>query len=192
MKMSKAEMLNKTASSNDSNPNQIIKTLSLRPGHFIADIGSGGGYFSLRFADSVGSKGKVYAVDVNPNFLGMIRNSADEKGLRNIETRTASEDSVDLPENTFDLIFARNVFHHLPDRVEYFKNLKKSLKNKGKIAIVEHKKGSFFNFRWLFGHYVDKKVISKEMKQAGYSVDNEFDFLKNQSFTIFSLDENKR
>ncbi|GAF98639.1 unnamed protein product, partial [marine sediment metagenome] len=123
MKNTKARMFNRKASAPESKPDQIFKTLALRPGQIIADLGAGGGYFSFRFADAVGGKGKVYAVDVNPNFLELIRNSAEEKGLNNIETVLATGNGVNLPEKTLDLIFVRNVYHHLPNRTEYFRNL---------------------------------------------------------------------
>ena len=65
----KAKMFNKKASDPKNKPDQIIETLGLQPGQTIADIGAGGGYFSLRFADAVGRKGVVYAIDTNPEFL---------------------------------------------------------------------------------------------------------------------------
>ena len=135
-----AKMFNKKASDPKNKPDKIIEAIALRPGQSIADIGSGGGYFSLRFAGIVGKEGRVYAVDTKPEFLEYIKNSAGEKGLDNIIPTLASGD-LDLPEKSLDLIFMRNVTHHIPNRVEYFKNLKRFLKPDGKIAIIEYKMG---------------------------------------------------
>ncbi len=184
---SKAKMFNKKASDPKNKPNQILETLALRPGQNIADIGAGGGYFSLRFADAVGKEGQVYAVDTDAGFLEFIRNSAMEKGLNNFKTVLAAEDKLTLPEKSLDFIFLRNVYHHLPNRVEYFRNLAGSLKPEGKVVIIEYKRGGLFSFRRIFGHYVPRKIIVEEMNQAGYQLEQEFDFLPKQSFTIFSL-----
>jgi arsenite methyltransferase len=186
MKNLKAEMFNKKAADPKNKPDKIIELMDLKPGQIIADIGSGGGYFSLRFAEITGVEGKVYVVDINPDFLQFIESSAEEKGLGNIVT-VLTEDKLDLPESCLDFVFMRNVTHHISNRTEYFKNLKRFLKSSGRIVIIEYEKGGVFTFRRLFGgHNVPKKTIINEMKEAGYKLEQEFDFLPHQHFTIFS------
>jgi len=182
-----AEMLNKKASDPKNKPDQIIEAIALKHGQSIADIGSGGGYFSLRFAKMVGEEGRVYAVDIKPEFLEYVKNSAREEGLDNVIPMLVSGDKLDLPEKGLDLIFMRNVTHHIPNRVEYFKSLKRFLKPNGRIAIIEYKKGKIFTFRRLFGHYVPKETIIQEMEDAGYLLKREFDFLPEQHFTIYAV-----
>ncbi len=182
-----ARMFNKKASDPKNKPDQIIEAIALRPGQSIADIGSGGGYFSLRFAKIVGEEGRVYAVDTKPEFLEYVKNSAKEKGLNNVIPTLVSRDKLDLPEKSLDLIFMRNVTHHIPNRVEYFKSLKRFLKPDGRIAIIEYKKGKIFTFRGLFGHYVPKETIIQEMEEAGYLLEKEFNFLPEQHFTIYAV-----
>lgn len=164
----------------------------MQSGQNIADIGAGGGYFSLRFANAVERKGEVYAVDTNPEFLEFIRNSAEEKGLNNVKTILTTEDKLILPEKSLDLIFMRNVYHHLPNRVEYFRNLTGILKPDGKIVIIEYKRGGLFSFHRIFRHYVPRETIVKEMDEAGCQLKENFDFLPEQSFTIFSLKKVQR
>jgi hypothetical protein len=77
----------------------------------------------------------------------------------------------------------RNVCHHLWDRVEYFRKLGHSLKPYGKVAIIARSKP--LTLHGIFGHYVPRKTIIKEMEEAGFIVKQEFDFLPNQSFIIF-------
>jgi predicted methyltransferase len=62
-------MYNRQAASPASKPEQILEILDIHPGGKVADIGSGGGYYALRFAQAVGNEGHVYAVDTNPEFL---------------------------------------------------------------------------------------------------------------------------
>jgi cyclopropane fatty-acyl-phospholipid synthase-like methyltransferase len=108
MKNIKAQMFNEKASDPRNKPDEIIEAIGLKSGQTIADIGSGGGYFSLRFAEIIGEAGKVYAVDTNPEFLQFIRDCAKEKGLNNIITLLI-EDKLILPEKSLDLVFMRNV-----------------------------------------------------------------------------------
>ncbi|RKY53371.1 MAG: methyltransferase type 11 [Candidatus Neomarinimicrobiota bacterium] len=186
MKRFQAKMFNKKASNPKNKPDQIIEAIALKDGQNIADIGSGGGYFSLRFAEIVGEKGKVYSVDTNPDFLEFIKNSAKEKRLNNVVPILTTEDRLDLPEKSLDFIFMRNITHHLSNRVKYFKKLKNFLKLDGRIIVIEYKPSRSFSFSGIFGHYVPKENIIQEMKDAGYSLEKEFDFLPEQHFTVYS------
>lgn len=181
-----AKMFNRRASNPKNKPDQILKTLALGPGQNVADIGAGGGYFSFRFAEFVGQGGKVFAVDTNPGFLEFIKDSCRERELDNVETVPVIEDGLTLPENV-DLVFMRNVCHHIPNRPEYFRNLKDFLKPGGRVAIVEYRSARRLSFRGMFGHYVPKEAIIREMNEAGYQLQEDLDFLPEQSFTIFSL-----
>jgi hypothetical protein len=80
----------------------------------------------------------------------------------------------------------RNVTHHIEDRVAYFGDLMKFLGRNGRVAIIEYKNARRMSFRGVFGHFVPKDVLLGEMKQAGYILDEDLDFLPEQSFTIYS------
>jgi len=184
MKNLKAKMFNKKAGDPRNKPNLIIEIMGLKSGQVIADIGSGGGYFTLKFAQIVGEEGKVYAVDTDEKLLEFVNNNAEQKGLNNVVTVLA-KDKLELPKESLDFVFMRNVTHHISDRVSYFKNLKKFLKPSGKVVIIEYKKGKPFTFRGMFGHYVSKETIVQEMEEAGYVLEKEFDFLPEQHFTVY-------
>jgi arsenite methyltransferase len=180
------KMLNKEAASARSRPDDILDRLHIREGQSIADIGSGGGYFTLVFARMTGESGRVYAVDVKKKYLDFIRRRAERKGLGNISFVLAGEGGMDLPEAGLDLIFARNVFHHLPEQSNYFSRLKKYLKPGGTVAIVEHKKKGF-GFVSFFGHHTSQESIVQEMGKAGYIPTASFDFLPDQTFNLFAI-----
>jgi len=180
-------MFNRKASDPKNRPDQILETLALRPGQNIADIGAGGGYFSLRFAEAVESEGKVYAVDTDEESLDFLASEAKERVLDNIETVLVTEGSLPLPERSLDLVFMRNAYHHLTDRVQYLRRLACLLKPCGRVAIVEYRGAAPFSFRGLFRHYVPQERIVDEMEKAGYRRDGAFGFLPEQSFTIFSV-----
>jgi len=184
MKNLKAKMFNRKASERRNKSARIIESIGLNPGQVIADIGSGGGYFTLRFAEVVGEEGKVYAVDTDENLLEFVNDNAKHKGLNNIVTVLA-KDKLELPKEGLDLVFMRNVTHHISNRASYFEELKRFLKPYGRVVIIEYKRGKIFTFRGLFGHYVPKETIVQEMEEAGYVLEKEFGFLPEQHFTIY-------
>jgi arsenite methyltransferase len=191
MSQKKAKMFNKRAAQPKYKADQIIQTLSLKPGQMIADIGSGGGYYTLRFAQEVGKTGKVYAVDTNKEFLEFIRKQATEQGVSNITTLLSSSEHPELPKHTLDYIFLRNVTHHLSNRVDYFQRLKETFKPNGKLVIIEYDgRGGFFRFQKRHRHFIPQDVLLEEMKQAGYVLQKSYDFLSEQSFMIFTNKKN--
>ena len=179
------KILNTEASSAKSKPAKIIASLKIREGDIIADIGSGGGYFTLAFAGTAGKTGRVYAVDVKSKYLDFIRRKAAHEGLDNISTVLGEGGEMDLPLAGLNLVFARNVFHHLPAPADYFSNIKKYLKPGGRVAIIDHKPKRGFNFIALFKHYTPGETVIQEMANAGYLLLRSFDFLPDQTFTLF-------
>ena len=180
------KMLNREASSARSKHEEILERLHIQEGQAIADIGSGGGYFTLAFAQKSGKTGRVYAVDIKQKYLDFIRRRSEQAGLDNIIFVLAGEGEMNLPEAGLDLVFARNVFHHLPAPANYFANLKKYLKRFGKAAIIEHKKKGL-GFVALFGHHTSQEAIVREMDEAGYFPAASFDILPDQTFTVFAV-----
>jgi len=177
------KMLNREASSPERGAVRILDSLRITEGQTIADIGSGGGYFALEFARRVGASGRVFAVDSKRKYLDFIRRQSERAGLDNIEFILAESGGVGLPASSVDLIFARNVFHHLPEPAEYFGNLGAALKPGGRVAIIDHMPNRGLS-------PVEK--IRGAMEAAGYVLSESFDFLPKQSFMVFSQSGNER
>lgn len=185
-----AKMFNRRAADPRYHPDRILDALALQRGQWVADIGSGGGYFTLRFAHAVGPEGRVYAVDTNPNMLNFVKQSARETGLENVVPVLVEGDALPLPANTVHLVFMRNVCHHLRHRVAYFQKVKHVLRPDGTVAIIEYRRSGLF--RRLFGHYVPHETLLTEMRDTGYHVRETFDFLPDQSFTLFTVQNRLR
>jgi len=178
-------ILNTEAASAKSKPTEIIASLDIHNGDVIADIGSGGGYFTLALAGKAGKTGRVYAIDVKSKYLDFIRRKAAREGIDNIIYVLGAGGEMDLPLAGLNLLFARNVFHHLPAPAEYFSNIKKYLNPGGRVAIIDHKPKRGFNFVALFKHHMPGETVIQEMERAGYSLMRSFDFLPDQTFTLF-------
>ena len=170
-------------------PEQVIHALEIQTGQHIADLGSGSGYFTFRFADAVGPAGKVYAVDVDPGMNKYVEKQAGKSGHRNIEVICAQHHDPLIPGDGVDLIFTCNTYHHLKDRVTYFTQARKYLRPDGRVAIIDFNgKGWFFR---IFRHFTASETIKNEMESAGYHLQCEFKFLPRQHFLVFSQDKHK-
>ena len=182
----KAELLNSKAACEESKAKEVVAALCLKKGQRVMDIGSGGGYFSLLFAEAVGQGGKVYMADTSQGMLDFSSALAREKGIANTVPVLAQEGIPGIPECKVDLVFMRSVCHHLKNRASYFSALKRFLAPGGRVALIDYRRGTFLRFRWLFGHYVESAVIKKEMEEAGFLLEESHDFISRQWFMVFS------
>lgn len=161
-------------------PSRVIDALGVKPGMTVADIGAGTGYFSMRLAKRPGVS--VFAVDIEPKMIEYLKTRAAAEGAKNVTAVLAGASSPNLPEPV-DVILVVDAYHHLPNRPAYFRDLRKSLKPGGRIAIVDFRKdapeGPPAHFRFT------PEQIQNEMKEAGYQVDAAHDFLPRQHFLIF-------
>lgn len=162
-------------------PERVIEALNLAPGATVADLGAGTGYFSMRLARAV-PQGTVYAVDIEPAMLAYIEKRAAAAGVTNIVTVRAGERSPNLPKPV-DVLLVVDTYHHLPDRVAYFRQAQASLTRSGRVAIIDFRKDSPEGPPPEFRFEADQ--IVREMEIAGYRVAAQHDFLPRQHFLVF-------
>lgn len=160
---------------------RVVQSLELVPGDRVADLGSGGGYFTFHLANAVGENGRVFAVDVDPAMNEALLVDLKERGASNVEVVLAANDDPKLPPASVDLVFTSNTYHHIESRVAYFTGLAEALSERGRVAIIDFKPEGFFQKR----HATQAETIRSEMESAGYVVAEDFDYLERQSFQVF-------
>ncbi len=166
-------------------PEKVIAELGIIPGQRVADLGSGGGYFTFSLADAVKHEGTVYAVDVDTAMNEDLARRAKKRGYHNIEIVDASHEDPKIPGGKVDLIFLSNTYHHITEnRREYFDNVRRYLKPDGRIAIIDYK---VEGIRTVLGHGMERDVIVSEMESAGYRLESDHDFLPMQHFLVFGM-----
>jgi predicted methyltransferase len=162
-------------------PHEVINALALQPDAVVADIGSGTGYFSLRFAHMV-PKGRVYGADTEPDMVKYLAERAKREGMGNVTAIAATPEDPRLPEKA-DLIILVDVYHHIENRERYFSRLRDSLKPGGRVAIIDFRMGS------PEGPPKAARIapaqVKAELKRAGYTLDREHAFLPKQYFLVF-------
>lgn len=150
---------------------RVMDLLGIRHGVAVADIGAGSGWFTVRAARRTGSTGKVYAVDINPDFLRHIRERAQHDGLHNIETILDKEDDPLLPANSVDSVLMLKTYHEIAKPVPFLKNLRKALRPGARVGIIDRNgKGD--------DHGIDAAVVIDETRQAGFELHGQYDFVK--------------
>ncbi len=116
----------------------LLRELCLRDGMTVADIGAGTGYYARRIAPLIGA-GTVYAVDVQPEMIALLANSAKKAGLTNIDPVLASATDVKLPGASIDLALLVDVYHELEFPYEVMQSVVRALKPGGRVALVEYR-----------------------------------------------------
>jgi cyclopropane fatty-acyl-phospholipid synthase-like methyltransferase len=155
--------------------------LKLAPDAAVADIGSGTGYFAVRFAHML-PQGRVYGVDLEPDMVKYLAERAQKEGLANLTSVAGTPDDPRLPAPV-DLVILVDVYHHIDNRERYFSKLRNSLKPGGRVAIIDFRidspSGPPKNAR------LAPDRVKAEFKKAGYALAEEHAFLPNQYFLIF-------
>jgi predicted methyltransferase len=162
-------------------PHQVIQALALAPDARVADLGAGTGYFSARLANML-PKGRVYAVDIEPDMVRFLADRAKREGLKNLTAVRGAADDARLPEKA-DLILLVDVYHHIEGREAYFRKLRDALRPGGRLAIID------FTLDSPRGPPVAARVapdqVKAELKAAGFALGAEHRFLPDQYFLVF-------
>jgi ubiquinone/menaquinone biosynthesis C-methylase UbiE len=166
-------------------PDLVIEKLALPADAIVADIGSGPGVFSLRFARAC-PDGVVYAADVEPRQLDAVRAHMAEVGVANIVPVLASYGDPHLPPHRIDLLFISDAYHHLSERVDYMRNLRRYLKPDGRLAVLEYRPGDL-----PVGPPADHKLSEgerqDELREAGWERVTSFETHQYHEFEIWRL-----
>ncbi len=162
-------------------PHDVIQALKLKPDAVVADIGAGTGYFAVRFAHMV-PKGRVLAVDTEPDMVKFLRERARRENLGNLTAVAGEPGNPRLPQKA-DLVILVDVYHHIEKREAYFRQLQQSLNSGGRVAVIDFRMDS------PEGPPPSARIapdrVRKEMLSAGYVLAQEHTFLPNQYFLVF-------
>ena len=167
-------------------PDEVLKALDLRPGEVVADIGSGSGYFTLRFARAVGESGRVYAVDVSPDMIRHLNRRLRDAGIRNVVTILSDPDDPLLPDASVDRFVIVDTWHHIEDQPRYLGLLKRVLKPGGQIVHIDFKKQDL-PVGPPPGMKIAREDLVKQMEAAGFRLAAEHVFLPYQYFLVFTV-----
>ena len=158
--------------------NRVMDILGISSGKAVADIGAGSGWFTVRAAQRVGENGTVYAVDINPEAIQYITGRAQKEQLKNVRTILSKPDDPLLPANSIDAVLLLKTYHEVAHPIVLLQNLRPALHAGAKIGVIDRNGNGE-------DHGVGREVVIREAKQAGYSLLNQYDFVKGDKMDYF-------
>jgi predicted methyltransferase len=160
---------------------RVMDTLKLHPGSNVADIGAGGGWFSVRAARRVSPGGTVFAEDINPHAVDAIHDRAAREKLPNIAAVLGTPDDPRLPADSLDAALMLRVYHEVAHPPTLLANLRNSMKSGGLFGVIDHPgNGS--------DHGINADVVIAEVQRSGFRFVKQYDFTKgdqNDYFLVF-------
>lgn len=157
---------------------RVMSILAIEPGKSVADIGAGSGWFTVRAAKRVGQQGTVYAVDINAEATRYINERARKEQLGNVKTILSQPDDPLLPGRSVDAVLLLKTYHEVAHPITLLQRLRPSLRPGAKVGIID-RNGNGEN------HGIEKDVVIREAKEAGYSLRDQYDFVKGDNMDYF-------
>jgi ubiquinone/menaquinone biosynthesis C-methylase UbiE len=118
-------------------PREIIRLLNVKEGGTVADVGCHEGYMTVKLSKAVGTKGKVYAVDVQQHKLDRLKNHLADRQLENVSLIKGDYNNPKLPRNSLDAVLIVDTYHEMDDHDEILQHIKAALKSGGRLVICE-------------------------------------------------------
>jgi ubiquinone/menaquinone biosynthesis C-methylase UbiE len=165
-------------------PDLVMDTLGIGERSVVADVGAGGGWFTVRLARRVGPNGVVYAQDVQAPMLDSIRRRIDREGFQNVRYIRGDRLDPKLPAGALDAVLMVDTYHEFENPVALLRGVGLAIKPAGRVGIV--------NFRSdgggpgpPFSERVKEERVIEQAADAGLRLLGRETFLEFQYFLIF-------
>ncbi|MCB1022529.1 MAG: methyltransferase [Bryobacterales bacterium] len=170
-------------------PRELIASIGVKKGWTIADIGSGPGFMEPYFLEAIGPTGKIYAEDIQQDFLDQVKAKIKENGWKNVETILGGQTNPNLPKGKVDLAFILDAYHHFEQPQVTLGHIRESLKPGGQLAVVDFYRSRphpTMSKERLEGHIrEDRDGFAAEIEKAGFKLVRTFDHLPYQYVLLF-------
>jgi precorrin-6B methylase 2 len=157
---------------------KLVKVLGLSPGKIVAEIGAGEGQLSIRVAQAVSPGGRAYASELGEAKRATLKRNTAKAGARNVEVIEAQESATGLKAGCCDVVFMRDVYHHLTVPEAILGDIRKALRPDGRLLVIDFEpRSSLGRVEGVRenrgGHGVPRSVLVEELKAAGFEVVSE-------------------
>lgn len=179
-----ADWLERSERENEENPTRAIQLLKFEKGMTVADVGAGSGYYALRIAKQVGPEGKVYANDIQPEMLAILKRRMRQEKVTNVEPVLGTEQDPKLPAGSCDVILMVDVYHEFSHPQVMLQKLREALKETGRLVLLEYRKEDpYVPIRPE--HKMSVKEAKLEVEGEGFVLEKVMEDLPWQHILIF-------
>jgi FkbM family methyltransferase len=185
MSVEGADWLDRPERAAEENPDRAISVLRVAKGSTVADIGAGSGYMTVKLARKVGPEGRVYAVDIQPGMLELVKKRIDKARLDNVTVVLGAVDDPRLPEQALDLALMVDVYHELSQPQVMLRRLRDAIKPDGRLVLVEYR-GEDPDVPIRPEHKMTVAVARLEVEAEGYTLTQTSEVLPQQHILIFT------
>ena len=168
----------------EEQPDKALDLLHIARGSTAADIGAGAGYITWRLAERVGPTGKVYANDIQPEMLDLLRRNLRERKLENVETILGAVDDPRLPAAAMDLVILVDVYHEFSEPQKMLRKIRESMKPDGRLVLLEYR-GEDPKVPIRPEHKMTVAQVRAELEPEGFFMDQVLEDLPRQHILIF-------
>lgn len=169
----------------EQRPDEVIRTMGLGDGDVVADLGAGTGYFTRRLARAVAPSGLVYAVDIQPEMIGLLKRSVERAGLANVVPVLGTGDDPKLPRESLDWILLVDVYHELQQPKAMLARIREALKPAGSVALIEYRLEGLSALHIREEHRMSPEQVLREWEPAGFRLEARHEFLPTQHLFVF-------
>jgi predicted methyltransferase len=116
---------------------KVVTLAGVKPGMWVADVGAGEGYYSVRLSPVVGKRGRVLAEDIQPDVTDQLAQRVQRQGLDNVAVTLGEPDDPKLPAHSLDRVFLVHVYHEVASPYAFLWHMRESLKPGGLVIVVD-------------------------------------------------------
>jgi len=166
-------------------PDRIMDRLQIADGSKVADIGAGGGWFTVRLARRVGPNGKVYAEDIQPQMIDSIRRRVEEQGFKDrVEQILGRPDDPHLPSG-LNAVLMVDTYSQVRDPVNLLRHIKSALAPNGLLGVVDFTNDGAGGPGPPLGERVDPEKVKRDAAEAGLVFRPPVTLLRYQYLLVF-------
>jgi len=181
-----ADWLERNERVGEEEPDVAIEVLKIAKGASVADIGAGSGYMTVRLAKRVGPAGTVYANDVQPQMLEMLRRRLEKEKIANVTLVQGTVDDPRLPPASVDLELMVDVYHEFSQPQAMLRGLRQALKPGGRLVLLEYRKEDP-SIPIRLEHKMTVAEAKMEVEAEGFTLSKVDESLPRQHILIFTV-----